>query len=456
MMDIAPRPWATLIFLLLVLVLGGASAAGFAGNLGLQLGGGGLIAWTLWSESKDEGLQTGLRPFLLGFAGLAALQFLPLPPAIWQFLPGRDAVAKGFDLAGVARPWLSYSLDPWGALQSLTWWIPAIALLIAIRARQSPETRHLVWLVLTVAYVSVAFAAVQALSGAGYIYTITNQGNGVGLFSNSNHYGSFMLMATALAAGQWLHEREGRSPLAPWLSPKLELAARLVPFGLGVYLSNSLACLLLLLPLSGAIITMVYPLIKIRWSLVAGITVLFAVGIVWLLASGLVSNDMMTKSGTLGISRGEFLTNGIAIIQDFHLTGAGLGTFKDLYPWYESVSNVSTTYANHAHNDLLELVIEAGLPGLIVLALFMRWFAGRAWTLWNADRTNNPVALGASLAVVSVLTHSLVDYPTRTAALSGLVAVCCILICRRSGLRGSAAKAQSAMGASKRETMIQI
>lgn len=455
-MGIAPRQWATLCYLVLVLGLGGASAAGFAANLVLQLVGAGLIAWTLWSDGWDEGLSTGLKPFLLGLAALAALQFVPLPPMIWQLLPGRDEVARGFELAGVAKPWLNFSLDPWGALQSLTWWIPALALLMAVRAHKSPETRHIVWVVLAVAYGSVGFAAVQAMSGSGYIYSITNQGNGVGLFSNSNHFGSFMLMAMALAAGQWLHERDVRRPLAPWLHPYLELTARLAPFAVGVFLSNSLACALLMIPIGAGIALMVFPSIKIRWPVVAVFAAAFGVGIVWLLTSGLVSNDMMSKSGTLGISRGEFLANGLAILQDFHLAGSGLGTFRELYPWYEAATNVSTTYANHAHNDLLELIIEAGLPGLIVLAMFLRWFVQQAWSLWNYARTQNPVALAATLAVISVLIHSLVDYPLRTGAISGLIAICCILICRPPALRGFAARAQSAPGAGKRETMLQI
>ena len=40
------------------------------------------------------------------------------------------------------------------------------------------------------------------------------------------------------------------------------------------------------------------------------------------------------------------------------------------------------------------------------------------------------MALGASIAIGAVLAHSLVDYPLRTAAMSGLIALCCVLMVR--------------------------
>lgn len=90
-----------LAYLFLVLLLGGASAAGFGGNTALQLLGAALIAWTLWGDRRAVQTQTGLQIFLVGLAAVAALQFLPLPPFLWHLLPGRAAIAKGYDLAGI-------------------------------------------------------------------------------------------------------------------------------------------------------------------------------------------------------------------------------------------------------------------------------------------------------------------------------------------------------------------
>lgn len=40
------------------------------------------------------------------------------------------------------------------------------------------------------------------------------------------------------------------------------------------------------------------------------------------------------------------------------------------------------------------------------------------------------MALGASIAIGAVLVHSLVDYPLRTAAMSALIGLCCVLMVR--------------------------
>lgn len=453
-MTIQLRQAAVLGYLLLVLVLGGASAAGNAANAALQFGGAALIAWSIWSGTSDNAIQTGLRPVLIGLALLAFIQFIRLPPALWQILPGRSEIAKGYELAAMPLPWLPLSLKPWGSLQSLVWWIPPVAVLIAVYGKHAPSARHLIGLLAGVAYVSVAMAGVQAFSGSGYFYTITNRGNGVGFFSNSNHLGSFLLVAMALIAGQWLHDRPIGQLKRPGLAPHYALVALLGPLAIGIILSNSLAAMLLMIPLLSGIVLLARPQLRINWLLIALAGLLVSVGLVWLLASGLASNDLMAKSGTAGISRGEFIANGLKLLRQFAPFGTGLGTFADIYPWYEDSNLVGITYVNHAHNDLLELLIETGLFGLVVLSLFLRWFAGKAWALWNASRAEQPVALASTLAISAVMAHSLVDYPLRTAAMSSLIALCCILVTRPAEPRSGSAEMSA--GAGKRETLMDI
>lgn len=438
------RSWLVPGYLLAVLLLGGASAAGLAANALLQLVGAGLIAWILWSGDQASATRTGLKPFLIALAAIGLLQFLPLPALIWRYFPGREAVAYGFELAGMPVPWLPFSLDPWGSLQSLIWWIPAFALFASAKMEGRLTSRHVVTVVGIVAYGSVALAIVQAFGGSGYLYAITNRSNGVGLFANSNHFGSFMLIGLVLIAGQWLQDRPATYRLRPAMAKGRILVARLAPLVFGVFLSNSLACALLLLPVVAGICLLYWPRTKVNWLVVLLALPVVAVGLVWLLGLGLVSNDLMAKSGTAGISRGEFLVNGVAMAKAFAPLGAGLGTFREIYPWFEQPDLVGTTYVNHAHNDLLELLIETGLFGVIVLGVFMRWFVSKLREIWGSARESNPVAVAAAIAVGAVLIHSLADYPLRTGALSSLVAVCLVLMCRSPDAQsGSANPRQS-------------
>ena len=164
------RANATLAYLVTVLLLGGASAAGFTGNALLQIGGAILVGWSLWESGDGEIAHTGLGKFFLALLVLWGVQFIPLPPGLWQHLPGRGLVYQGFTQLGVAAPWLNLGLAPWHALASIVWWIPAIALFVSLRAPGSPPARHIVWTITAVAVASVAFGSVQGAGGSFYGY----------------------------------------------------------------------------------------------------------------------------------------------------------------------------------------------------------------------------------------------------------------------------------------------
>lgn len=429
------RATATLAYLVAVLILGGASAAGFSGNFLLQLLGAGLIGWTVWERPEEPPLRTGLGPFLIALAVLMAVQFVPLPPGLWRALPGREAIYQGFVTLDVEAPWLTLSLAPWKSLASFVWWLPALALFVALRAPNGPPVRHVVWTIGTVAALSTVIGAMQRGLGSGYFYLVTNFGEGPGFFANSNHQGSFLLCALALWSGWLVSEREGllrggsgRLGVPPWAL--YALAGVLL---LGVIVSGSLACVALLIPVVAGIALIARPQLRVSPALLALGAVVLVAGFAAFLIYGPVANDLTAKGAVAGISRQEFLVTGARILGEFAPFGSGVGTFQDLYRWYEDPALVSTTYVNHAHDDLLELLLETGVFGLAALGLFLAWFVPRAWALWGGER-DHPVALAASLGIAVELLHSLVDYPLRTAAMSALVAVACVLMVREPEL----------------------
>jgi O-antigen ligase len=86
-------------------------------------------------------------------------------------------------------------------------------------------------------------------------------------------------------------------------------------------------------------------------------------------------------------------------------------------------------YANHTHNDLLELWLETGVVGPILLCVFLIWGVGRSvaeWTAPNPGRfpAERTLVRAAILAILLLLGHSLVDYPLRTSAMMGVFAFC--------------------------------
>ncbi len=429
-MSLATRANATLAYLVLVLLLGGASAASPVGNVFLQLLGAGLIGWTLLDRSAEGVIHTGLRKFAIALAVLMAVQFVPLPPSLWQHLPGRDTVYNGFVLIGAPAPWLTLSLNPWHSLASFAWWIPAAALFLSMRTSEAPPSRLVIGAVTAVAALSVVFGGLQTTAGAFYFYEITNFGEGPGFFSNSNHQGSFLLCALALWGCWAIGEMRGAAVGGKGLDTSRALHSGVaLLLVVGVVVSGSLACQLLLIPVLASLALVLKPDLRVPliFVLVGGLLVLGGIGA--FLLYGPAENDLLVKGTVPGISRQEFLVTGLKILGDFAPVGSGSGTFVELYRWYEDPAQVSTTFVNHAHDDLLELLIETGVFGLAALALFLIWFVPRAWSLWAGPR-RNVVPLAASMVIATELLHSLVDYPLRTAAMSSLVAIACVLLVR--------------------------
>jgi O-antigen ligase len=111
--------------------------------------------------------------------------------------------------------------------------------------------------------------------------------------------------------------------------------------------------------------------------------------------------------------------------------GSGTATFQPVYRMMEPLSVINTTYRNHVHNDWLELSLETGLAGILVMALFLVWWASRIRAIWHAEEPDR-FAQAAVIATAMILLHSLVDYPLRTAAISSIFAICLGLM---SGVR---------------------
>jgi O-antigen ligase len=94
---------------------------------------------------------------------------------------------------------------------------------------------------------------------------------------------------------------------------------------------------------------------------------------------------------------------------------------------------------NRAHNDYLELVIEAGVLGLLVLAVLAIMLARLAL---GQLRDQSPTIRGQVIFALGTFTivalHSQVDYPLRSMSLACIAAVAAgLLVPVARGLRGA-------------------
>ena len=123
--------------------------------------------------------------------------------------------------------------------------------------------------------------------------------------------------------------------------------------------------------------------------------------------------------------------------------GAGFGTFDPVYRRFEPDSLLSTIYLNQAHNEPVQLAIEGGVVALVLLLLFLIWWAQAAVPALLRTDSGSRRALGLAMAAATLILmlSSLVDYPLRTPLLGGLFAVACVELIRgrRRGMPSTAA-----------------
>ena len=114
--------------------------------------------------------------------------------------------------------------------------------------------------------------------------------------------------------------------------------------------------------------------------------------------------------------------------------GSGAGTFVRVYPTFEPARDtIANVYANHAHNDLLEVCLEGGIVTVLLLVTFLIWFGLRSANVWRRSptdvRTIDVLLMRAATIVIPlIIAHSFFDYPLRTGAMMAVFAFSCALL----------------------------
>jgi O-antigen ligase len=421
------------LYLLACLVAGGASAAGYWSNLVLQLVGLVVIVAAV-AARRGAPLPAASRQaiLLLGLlAALILLQLVPLPPAVWTHLPARGNVAAGFALLRMPLPWLPVSLEPYRTIASALWLLPAVAVFLGIAVLGLYRASWIAWCLAAVSLVSVALGALQRVGGEEsgvYLYRITNFGVMTGFFANANHLGTLLITTIPFLGGLYLHAAgKGRS-LQKSSGLLVVLVGTAMILIVGLVGSTSLAAMGLAAPAAVASALLVLSGRRRLPVWTFCVLALVLVGSVALVFSSPFDNNLTGhRAYTTEDSRRTSFTLTTRAAKGYFPVGSGIGSFQEVYRMQENPAAVDNFYMNHSHGDYFELALEAGLPGLILVAAFVVWWMRRSFRLWT-DPEADPFAKAATIAIGMMLAHSVVDYPLRTAAMSAVFAACCALI----------------------------
>lgn len=359
---------------------------------------------------------------------LTVLHLVPLPPAVWQSLPGRGIIVDINALAGMERAWRPLSMYPegtWNALYALV--VPFSVLLLATQLVEEDRIRLLLVLII-LCMLSGLLGVVQSAGANISFYLISSET--AGLFANRNHQAAMLAclfpMLAAFAAGA---DRFSKDPRAPRL-------------------------------LSGAAIVALAPLIVVtgsRMGLIVGVIAFLSLvfmrfggeqrrkgltigGLMQLAAAAIMVVGMVF--GTVFLARDKALDRiggGLGeeprlpvwqsiwdFLPNYMPWGSGIGSFAPVYQIHEDQRLLSPLYFNQAHNDWLDLVLTAGLPGVLLAIVAVAMFGWGVRKALHARGLAGQFRRAGLIMIVVLAFASASDYPLRTPILSALLAIAAI------------------------------
>ena len=430
------------------LLLGGGARGGFLSDAILQLLAVPCLLYFLWQFSHQAAWREHTKELAFCAALLAVplVQLIPLPPFIWKSLPNRDLSAAALDLIGAANSWAPMSVSPRSTWLSALGLIPPLAVFIGMLQLPRSQRRTLSLLILLVGVVSVFLGLLQLAQGPNSslrFFAYTNVTEAVGFFANRNHFAA-LLYALTLIAAAWAINSAFSAGTADNQS-RFD-AAHLVP------LIASFTVL--------AMLVSAQAMARSRAGL--GLTIVALLGSLALTlrqergASSLTPIKLITSATALALvfsaqyalyrimdrfaadpladARVGFARNTITAAKASMPFGTGMGTFVPVYAVFEKTEDTMVnTFANHAHNDVLELWLETGVAGIILMVLFLIWFLQKTRKAWargsnHAQGIDQTLARAATLVIALLIAHSFVDYPLRTGGMMAILAFACALL----------------------------
>lgn len=383
-----------------------------------------VLGWVWWAQRAGQTPQAVPRQLL--FFGLAliavpAVQMVPLPPALWHALPGRELEMATLALIGEENSWRPLTISPPRTLAGLLALIPAVGVMWAVSVLDQRD-RHFV--VLTIAVVALAGTLLGALQlaggpGAFQLYEKSHRGWLTAFHANRNAAADVFLIGS-LALSAWFASNSMPSAILRRRTPILVAAQ-------GVLL------VALVLTGSRAGIALVLPVLAFQWAILkpAGLDIrgrvllggvasvlLLMLALPFILAGNVRLAGVAERFDASGDARYPLWADSWTAIQNFGVAGSGIGTFPNAFMPFESFVYLDAASPNRAHNDYLEFFLEAGLLAPVVLAAgaaVMVYLARRSWRMSPRDRAIQLFALG-TVAIIAL--HSVVDYPLRNMAIA--------------------------------------
>ncbi|HEX4410952.1 MAG TPA: O-antigen ligase family protein [Xanthobacteraceae bacterium] len=373
-------------------------------------------------------------------------QLIPMPPWLWQSLPHRQDLIVVFDLLGRDPPWWPISVSPSATWLSVLSLLPPVAVFLCTLQLSYRERRSLTLAFLGVGVAAAMLGLIQVAQGPFSplrFFAYTNVNEAVGFFANRNHFAALLYVlllygvawatAAAFATGSLRDLRNLETSSIAALTASFLVLVVLI--AVEAVTRSRAGMGLMVLGMFGAF---ALPLIDRRR--LADVTVVKVMIAAMILAVLIAAQFALYRIfdrfavDPLADARSIFTRNTLAAAWAYVPFGSGFGTFVPVYQTFEPARDtLADVYANHAHNDFAEVLLEGGIVALALFVTFGVWFVARFKAIWWRRRDDiqlidTLLARAATIAIILVLAHSFVDYPLRTDAVMALFAVSCALL----------------------------
>lgn len=418
--------------LAVIWLCGGSSRADVLGQAIVRAAaGGGIVLAALFAHKVDIRSSRPVFWLLGGAAVLPLIQIVPLPPSLWMALPARELFTEPANIAGGVQPWRPISISPAATLNALfSLIVPVSVLVLAASLRETDRPWLLSALLLSV--IAAMLMGLLQFSGAGFDNPFVNgvRGSIDGMFANRNHFALFLAFACLMAPVWAFVQRDQLSWRLPAAVGIILLAALTI---LATGSRAGMAVGVLSLALGPLIVREdVMRLFRDmpRWALPTTIaalasTIIAFVGVSFL-SGRAASIDRLTMLDVGGDMRQEGLGPVLDIVRANFPFGVGMGGFDAAFRIAEPNQFLKLLYFNHAHNDWLELVMEGGAFGLVLLVAALWWWIRASMVVWRRTKTGAVAQIAGRLGsamILLVLLASIADYPARTPMIMAMLVI---------------------------------